>query len=144
MKKRFFAGLMAVLCIAGMAAGAAQMPRIHRMPREAQLRTPQTVFDDDMMIAVVLGEDGAQYNCVGEDAMCLTALAADMLFRPEQVCDCTTEIQIRTPAGTIGLSLKNAFVRCEKGQAPLTHEQLRTLRCIEAIRTIEQWNEIRQ
>ncbi|MBQ9083263.1 MAG: hypothetical protein IJY28_07175 [Clostridia bacterium] len=144
MKKRFFAGLLAVLCIAGMAVGAAQMPRIHRMPKEAQLQTPQTIFDDDLMTVTVQGEDGAKYACVGEDAMYLTGLATDMLFRPEQVCDCAAEIQIQTPMGAIGLSMKNAFVRCERGQAALTREQLRQLRRMEAIQTIDKWNEMRQ
>ncbi len=144
MKKRFFVGLLTVLCVAGVAVGAMQMPHVHRIPHEEQMRAARTVWDDDMMTATVLGADDAQYDCVGEDAMYLTTLVADMIFRPEQVCKCEAEMQIQTSMGTVEISLSDAFVRCEQGQASLTQAQLQKLSGMKAVRMVQKWNEIRQ
>ncbi len=144
MKKRFFVGLLTVLCVAGVAMGAAQTDHAHRTVAHNVQRRIATPLCGTVEMAVVESADGERFVCSYDDTMYLIGLVASVVAESEQVCGCEAELTIQTDLGTVEISLNNAFMRTQDGQAALTKEQLQKLGTMEAIRMAQKWNEARQ
>lgn len=73
----------------------------------------------------VITDDGT-YAITGEDAVELTALAVNTAYDPQALCDCVPPVRVITEIGTetYGLYPSEAYIRCSKGQAALTVEQV--------------------
>lgn len=73
--------------------------------------------------------DGQEYELRGADSAAMTDILAGLDYDPDAVCRCMAEFTVDTEllAG-IAVNLKEAFARCEKGQAALTEEQVTILR----------------
>jgi hypothetical protein len=144
MKKRFFVGLLTVLCVAGVAVGAVQMPHTHTTISHSAQRRESGPICGTVEVSVVKTADGAQFRCSYEDTMYLLGLVAGVVVQPEAIYGCEAELTIQTDLGIVEVSLKKAFIRTENGQAALTKEQLQKLCTMEAICMAQKWNETRQ
>lgn len=68
---------------------------------------------------------GEEYSFMGGDSITLTDILINLEYDPDQVCTCETEFPVTTEFGTgYHVNLKKAFVRCDRGQADLTTEQV--------------------
>ena len=73
--------------------------------------------------------DGQEYELRGADSAAMTDILTGLDYDPDAVCRCMAEFTVDTEllAG-IEVNLKEAFARCEKGQAALTEVQVTILR----------------
>lgn len=59
----------------------------------------------------------------------LTDILVNLDYDPDKVCKCLPEYKVDTEFGKdYGISLSGSYVRCEKGQAELTEEQVKTVK----------------
>ena len=73
--------------------------------------------------------DGQEYELRGADSAAMTDILSGLNYDPDAVCRCMAEFTVDTELLTgIAVNLKEAFARCEKGQAALTEEQVTILR----------------
>lgn len=95
---------------------------------------PQTVDDP---VDAYCGNTQASLTVNGEtvwftygDAVTLTDILINLAYDPASVCECEAEFTAGTEmaASPYEISLTDAFVRCGKGQALLTEEQVNELR----------------
>lgn len=71
------------------------------------------------------------YSFWGEDSVTLTDIFINLSYDPGQICRCLPEFTVNTEFGSgYGISLSNAYVRCEAGQAALTVAQVEQIRGI--------------
>jgi len=101
---------------------------------------PETVSDPitgwcgNTLTTIHLG--GEDFTFMGGESVTLSNILVNLQYDPDKVCDCVTEYWVDTEMGKdYRISLSQAFVRCEKGQATLTQEQ------VEIIRMIVEWAE---
>ncbi len=75
-------------------------------------------FDDDTSYAFMYGE-----------SVTLTDILVNLDYKPDKVCKCLPEYKVDTEFGKdYNISLSDGYVRCEKGQAELTEEQIKTVK----------------
>lgn len=102
--------------------------------------TPQTVEDPitgycgNTQTRLHIGDK--TYNFMYERSITLTHILVNLDYDPMKVCRCRPEYTVDTEFGSgYGINLTAGYVRCEKGQADLTVEQ------IKAIAEIIEWAE---
>ena len=75
--------------------------------------------------------DATAYRLTGSDAVMLTDILAWLDYDSNTVCRCMAEFTVDLETlKNIQVNLDQAFARCEQGQAPLTEEQVQTIRTI--------------
>lgn len=96
---------------------------------------PQTVADPvsgycgNTVTEVTL--DGETWSFWGGDSVTLTDIVINLDYDPEKICRCLPEFTVDTEFGDgYGVSLRESYVRCAEGQAPLTAEQTEAIRGI--------------
>lgn len=73
--------------------------------------------------------DGKEYGFMGSNSVGLTDLLINLDYDPDKVCRCMPQYRADTEFETnYHIHLDNAFVRCEKGQADLTADQVNQIR----------------
>ena len=83
--------------------------------------------------------NGKDYGFMYGNSVTLTDILVNLKYEPNMVCNCTAEFTADTEFGAdYGINLTEGFVRCEKGQAVLTWEQINTI--AEIIRWAETTN----
>ena len=81
--------------------------------------------------SVTLRIGGLDYPLTGEDKTALRQILEPLEFREEDVCECIAEITILAgDTAQYHINLDEGFVRCARGQAMLTQEQIDALRAI--------------
>lgn len=71
------------------------------------------------------------YTFEGNDSVIVTDIVINLQYDPNKVCKCLPDIMVNTQdGGHYGLSLKEAYVRCEKGQADLTADQVKAIEAV--------------
>lgn len=108
---------------------------IHQIPPHTQtISDPITGFCGNTQTTLYLNEK--TYTFMYGNSVTLTEILANLNYDPGKICRCMPQFTVDTEFG-IGyqIHLDNGFVRCEKGQAELTLEQ------IEQIREIILWAE---
>lgn len=79
---------------------------------------------------------GESFSFEGKKAFVLNEILANLSYDPQMICDCMAEFRADTESGQdYQIHLTEEFVRCEKGQAKLTKEQ------VEILREILEWAE---
>lgn len=70
--------------------------------------------------------DGHVYSITDGDSVELTALLVNAAYDPQALCDCIAPVRVITEmdTDTYGLNPDGAYIRCFKGQAALTAEQV--------------------
>lgn len=72
--------------------------------------------------------DGKEYGFMGSNSVALTDILANLDYDPMKVCRCRPEYTVDTEFGSgYGINLTNGYARCDKGQANLTVEQVKTI-----------------
>ena len=78
----------------------------------------------------IVSINGKEYSFWGSDSVTLTDMLLNLEYAPHRVCKCLPEYKIVTEFGSYGVHLSQGYARCEAGQAPLTWEQIMTIRTI--------------
>lgn len=96
---------------------------------------PQTVEDPIVGFCgntfTTIHLEGRVYSIMGGDSVELTALLINAAYDPAALCDCLPAVTVITEmGGPYGLDPEGAYIRCEKGQASLTVEQVELVRGI--------------
>lgn len=93
---------------------------------------PQTVADPitgycgNTWTTIRVGEQ--KYGFWGSNSVALTDILVNLDYKPEKVCKCRPEFYVDTDFGSdYGVNLNSGYVRCEKGQADLTAEQVKQI-----------------
>lgn len=74
-------------------------------------------------------EDGSSHTFMYGHSVTLTDILVNLDYNPNKVCECLPEYKVDTEFGKdYGISLSDSYVRCEKGQAELTEEQVKTVK----------------
>lgn len=74
-------------------------------------------------------EDGSSHTFAYDKSVTLTDILVNLDYDPNKVCECLPEYKVDTEFGKdYGISLSDSYVRCEKGQAELTEEQVKTVK----------------
>ena len=72
--------------------------------------------------------DGEEYGFMGSQSVALTDILANLRYNPDKVCRCMPQYRADTEFGTnYHIHLDYGFVRCDKGQADLTVEQVKLI-----------------
>lgn len=72
--------------------------------------------------------DGEEYGFMGSQSVALTDILANLNYNPDKVCRCIPQYRADTEFGTnYHIHLDYGFVRCDKGQADLTVEQVKMI-----------------
>lgn len=75
--------------------------------------------------------NGADYTFAYDDSVTLTDILINLNYSPDLICRCMAEFTVDTePMGGFEVNLTESFARCKQGQAPLTAEQIQTIRDI--------------
>lgn len=85
---------------------------------------------------------GTEYEFYGTESVTLTDILINMEYKQEEICRCPAEYYVDTEFATgYEMNLEQGFVRCEKGQAMLTEEQLEKVReVIERLESGDYWH----
>ena len=68
-----------------------------------------------------------------DKSVALTNILVNLNYDSDKLCKCLPEYTVDTECGTgYGISLNEGYARCEKGQAELTEEQIKTVKEIMA------------
>jgi len=79
--------------------------------------------------SALLRIEGQDYPLTEENQTSLATLLGQLEFRTEDVCECIAEITvISASTEQYHINLEEGFVRCSRGQAILTQEQIRLLK----------------
>lgn len=79
---------------------------------------------------------GESFSFMGGNAIALSDILVNLAYDPEMICRCMAEYTADTETEKgYQINLTQGFVRCEKGQAALTREQ------VDALRAIVEWAE---
>lgn len=94
--------------------------------------TPQTVDDPVTGYCgntwTTIRIDEEKYGFWGSNSVTLTDILVNLDYKPEKVCKCRPEFYVDTEFGNdYGVNLSSGYVRCEKGQADLTAEQVKQI-----------------
>lgn len=101
----------------------------HRFAEEESEDKPAVGYCGNMMTTIYL--DGGEYSFAGSDSVAVTDILIHLDYEPDHVCRCMAEFRVDTEMlPDIEVNLSQAFARCEKGQAALTQEQVKTIRQI--------------
>lgn len=74
-------------------------------------------------------DDGSSHTFAYGKSVTLTDILVNLNYDPNKVCECLPEYKVDTEFGkNYGISLSDSYVRCEKGQAELTEEQVKTMK----------------
>jgi len=108
---------------------------IHQIPAQAQtVEDPVTGYCGNTQTTLYIGDQ--TYTFQFENSVVLTDILVNLDYNSDKVCRCRPEYTVDTEFGTgYGINLTQGYVRCEKGQADLTLEQLA------AITEIIEWAE---
>ena len=72
--------------------------------------------------------DGEEYGFMGSQSVALTDILVNLDYNPAKVCRCMPQYRADTEFGTnYHIHLDYGFIRCDKGQAELTVEQINTI-----------------
>ncbi len=101
---------------------------VHAPAAEPQTaEDPVSGYCGSTVTEVTLG--GKTYSFRGGGSVALTDIVVNLAYDPEAVCRCLPEFTVDTEFGDgYGVNLTESCVRCEAGQAPLTAEQVETIR----------------
>lgn len=107
----------------------------HQAPSEPQsVADPQYATCGNTLTTLHL--NGKSYSFMYGNSTTLTNILNNLSYDPDRICDCLPQFTVDTEFGTgYGIHLDQAYVRCDRGQAALTQEQ------VETIRGIVQWAE---
>lgn len=73
-------------------------------------------------------EDGSSHTFMYGKSVTLTDILVNLDYSKNKICKCLPEYKVDTEFGKdYGISLSDGYVRCEKGQAELTKEQIETI-----------------
>ena len=94
--------------------------------------SPQTVADPitgycgNTLTTIRCGEQ--EYTFWGSNSVTLTDILVNLEYKQEKLCKCRPEFYVDTDFGSdYGVNLNSGYVRCEKGQADLTAEQVKQI-----------------
>ena len=74
-------------------------------------------------------DNGSSHTFMSGNSVTLTDILVNLDYDPNKVCKCLPEYKVDTEFGKdYGISLSDSYVRCEKGQAELTEEQVKTVK----------------
>ena len=78
---------------------------------------------------ITVSGDVEPRELVSEERLALSRLLSELIYLPENVCECIAEITVTVDGeSTFFINLEEGFVRCSRGQAMLTRTQIDTLR----------------
>ena len=101
----------------------------HRFAEETETAGSTGAYCGNMVTTVCL--DGETYSFGSSDSVALTRILKNLPYSPDEVCRCMAEFTVDLETlKNIQVNLDQAFARCEQGQAPLTEEQVQTIRTI--------------
>jgi len=105
----------------------------HQLAEEPQtVKDPYVGYCGNTRTTLYIGED--TYSFMYGNSVTLTDLLLNLDYRRKEVCRCMAEYRVDTEfALGYEVNLTEGFVRCEKGQAKLSREQ------VEQIREIIEW-----
>lgn len=94
--------------------------------------SPQTVADPITGYCgntwTTIRVEDQKYGFWGSNSVTLTDILVNLDYKPEKVCKCRPEFYVDTEFGSdYGVNLNSGYVRCEKGQADLTAEQVKQM-----------------
>ena len=90
---------------------------------------PVSGYCGNTITEVILNDE--TYSFWGGDSVTLTDILINLRYDPDQICRCLPEFTVNTEFGSgYGVSLSDAYARCEDGQAALTAEQVEQFRGI--------------
>lgn len=79
-------------------------------------------------IQTTLYIDGKEYTFQFGNSVTLTDILVNLDYNPDKVCRCMAQYRADTEFGSnYQIHLDNGFVRCDKGQADLTQDQIDTI-----------------
>lgn len=98
----------------------------HELAEIPQVSEPEepNVYCGNTVTTFIL--NGTEYSIMYGNSLAVTDMLRTMVFDPQKLCKCLPEFEIRTEFGdeTYGVNLSQGYVRCNKGQAELTQEQI--------------------
>ena len=71
---------------------------------------------------------GSRYSISEQDAAALRKILSKLNYNPHKVCRCLPQFTLEISGVKYGIHLDEGYARCDKGQAPLTQEQLLAIR----------------
>ncbi len=80
---------------------------------------------------------GSRYSVSEQDAAALRKILSKLNYNPHRVCRCLPQLTLEISGVKYGIHLDEGYARCDKGQAPLTQEQLQAIREILSRNQIE-------
>lgn len=73
--------------------------------------------------------DNTSYTFMYSESVTLTDILFNLAYDRNKLCDCMPEYRVDTEFGTgYGISLIDGYARCDKGQADLTEDQIKTVK----------------
>lgn len=99
----------------------------HQLAENPQIvKDPITGYCGNTQTTVKI--EGKEYTFMYDNSVALTDLLVNLDYNKYKVCKCLPQFQVVTEFGSYGIHLTEGYARCEKGQAPLTREQINTIR----------------
>lgn len=91
-----------------------------------RVENPVTGYCGNTQTTLHIGDKA--YNFMGSQSVTLTDILINLDYDPMKVCRCRPEYTVDTEFGAgYGIHLTAGYARCEKGQADLTVEQIKTI-----------------
>lgn len=103
----------------------------HQVTEETQIVSDPVTGYCGNTITTIYFEDDKSYEFWGGESVTVTDILINLDYDKNKLCKCLPEYTVDTEFGTgYGINLSAGYVRCDKGQADLTAEQIDKLKDI--------------
>ncbi len=101
----------------------------HSVAKVAQtVKNPITGYCGNTMTTIYFDSD-EKFTFMSGNSVVMTDILANLDYKKEKICKCLPQYRIDTEFGTnYGINIAEGFVRCDKGQAELTQNQIDELK----------------